>query len=135
MTLEDVLALTRRRIGAILCGLLAGIVLSTISLWLTPVTYTASAIAYVRVSVPASGPDQKSADSYYAASQLASQKVKAFVPVFTSESVAQGVIDALGLRTTPSQLAASVAQSVACCITILAANFVVKKINKEQAII
>ena len=31
--------------------------------------------------------------------------------------------------------AASVAQSVACCITILAANFVVKKINKEQAII
>ncbi|PZU34224.1 MAG: exopolysaccharide biosynthesis protein [Actinomyces sp.] len=108
MTLEDVLALTRRRIGAILCGLLAGIVLSTISLWLTPVTYTASAIAYVRVSVPASGPDQKSADSYYAASQLASQKVKAFVPVFTSESVAQGVIDALGLRTTPAQLARSI---------------------------
>ena len=31
--------------------------------------------------------------------------------------------------------AASVAQSVACCITILTANFVVKKINKEQAII
>ena len=31
--------------------------------------------------------------------------------------------------------AASVAQSVACLITILTANFVVKKINKEQAII
>lgn len=108
MTLEDILTLTRQRIGAILCGFLAGIILSAISLWLTPVTYTASAIAYVRVSVPSSGTDQRQADSYYAASQLASQKVKAFVPVFTSESVAQGVIDALGLRTTPAQLARSI---------------------------
>ena len=30
------------------------------------------------------------------------------LPVFTSESVAQGVIDALGLRTTPAQLARSI---------------------------
>ena len=108
MTLEDILALTRQRIGTILCGFLAGIILSTTYLWLTPVTYTASAIAYVRVSVPSQGADQGRTDSYYAASQLASQKVKAFVPVFTSESVAQGVIDALGLRTTPVQLARSV---------------------------
>ena len=108
MTLEDILALTRQRIGTILCGFLAGIILSTTYLWLTPVTYTASAIAYVRVSVPSQGADQERTDSYYAASQLASQKVKAFVPVFTSESVAQGVIDALGLRTTPAQLARSI---------------------------
>lgn len=31
--------------------------------------------------------------------------------------------------------AASLAQSIACCITILLANYIVKKINKEQAII
>ncbi|MFC2318582.1 MAG: hypothetical protein ACFNLP_02365 [Segatella oulorum] len=108
MTFEDVLTITRRRLSTILAGLLLGIVLSFIVLWLTPVTYTASAVAYVRVSVPSDGGDQRQTDSYYAASQLASQKVKAFVPVFTSESVAQGVIDALNLRTTPVRLSHSI---------------------------
>ena len=46
-------------------------------------------------------------DSYYAASQLATQKVKAFVPVFTSDAVAQGVIDSLGLDTTSAELSRS----------------------------
>lgn len=108
MTFEDVLTITRRRLSTILAGLLLGIVLSFIVLWMTPVTYTASAVAYVRVSVPSDGGDQRQTDSYYAASQLASQKVKAFVPVFTSESVAQGVIDALDLRTTPVRLSHSI---------------------------
>ena len=108
MTFEDVLTITRRRLSTILAGLLLGIVLSFVVLWMTPVTYTASAVAYVRVSVPSDGGDQRQTDSYYAASQLASQKVKAFVPVFTSESVAQGVIDALDLRTTPVRLSHSI---------------------------
>lgn len=108
MTFEDVLKLTRQRIGAIAVGLVIGIALSLVSLWLTPITYTASAVAYVRVSVPSDSEDQSRADSYYAASQLASQKVKAFVPVFTSEPVAQGVINTLGLATTPAELSGSI---------------------------
>ena len=108
MTFEDVLKLTRQRIGAIAVGLVIGIALSLVSLWLTPITYTASAVAYVRVSVPSDSEDESRADSYYAASQLASQKVKAFVPVFTSEPVAQGVINTLGLATTPAELSGSI---------------------------
>ena len=108
MTFEDVLKLTRQRIGAIAVGLVIGIALSLVSLWLTPITYTASAVAYVRVSVPSDSEDQSRADSYYAASQIASQKVKAFVPVFTSEPVAQGVINTLGLATTPAELSGSI---------------------------
>lgn len=108
MTFEDVLKLTRQRIGAIAVGLVIGIALSLVGLWLTPITYTASAVAYVRVSVPSDSEDQSRADSYYAASQLASQKVKAFVPVFTSEPVAQGVINTLGLATTPAELSGSI---------------------------
>lgn len=107
MTFEDVIRLTRRRIITILLGVLVGVAISLGAAWLTPVSYEASADAYVRVTV-ASGTDSPSqTDSYYAASQLAAQKVKAFVSVFTSEVVAQGVIDTLGLDSTPAELSDS----------------------------
>ncbi len=111
MTLEDLLTLTRRRIGTILvCTLLGGLAAVGV-LWLTPVTYTAASTAYVRVSMPTDDGTEVSANAYYSASQLAAQKVKAFVPVFTSETVAQGVIQKLGLSETPTQLAGSVTAS------------------------
>lgn len=105
VSLEDLLKLTRRRIGTILLFMLLGIVGAAGVLWVTPVTYTASSTAYVRVATPSGGASEANANVYYAASQLASQKVKAFVPVFTTETVAKGVIDKLGLSMAPETLA------------------------------
>lgn len=111
MTLEDLLTLTRRRIGTIvLCTVLGGLAAFGV-LWMTPVSYTAASTAYVRVTVPTDDGTASSANAYYNASQLATQKVKAFVPVFTSETVAQKVIEKLGLSETPSQLASQVTAS------------------------
>ena len=101
MTFEELIKLTRRQVVAIAIGLFTGLFLSLVVVWLTPVSYKASADAYVRVTV------SQQTDSYYAASQLATQKVKAFVPVFTSDAVAQGVIDSLGLDTTSAELSRS----------------------------
>ncbi len=108
MTFEGLLELTHRRIITIAAGLVVGLVIGIGFVWLYPVSYKASADAYVRAVVPANDTAPNQADEYYSASQLATQKVKAFVPVFTSEAVAQGVIDTLGLDTTPAALSRSV---------------------------
>ncbi|WP_075890445.1 polysaccharide biosynthesis tyrosine autokinase [Actinomyces provencensis] len=105
MTLEDFLKLTRRHLGTILVCMLVGGVGAFGLLKVTPTQYTASSTAYVRVTVPTDDGTETSANAYYNASQLATQKVKAFVPVFTSQTVAQAVIDDLKLNTTPSELA------------------------------
>lgn len=107
MSVEGLLKLTRRRIGTIVAGIVLGVALAAGLLWMTPTSFTASAVAYVRVVVPAGDSPQNQSYSYYAASQLATQKVKAFVSVFTSEVVARGVIDSLGLAMTPVQLSNS----------------------------
>ena len=107
MSVEGLLKLTRRRIGTIVAGIVLGVALAAGLLWMTPTSFTASAVAYVRVVVPAGDSPQNQSYSYYAASQLATQKVKAFVSVFTSEAVARGVIDSLGLAMTPVQLSNS----------------------------
>ena len=107
MSVEGLLKLTRRRIGTIVAGIVLGVALAVGALWMTPTSFTASAVAYVRVVVPAGDSPQNQSYSYYAASQLATQKVKAFVSVFTSEAVARGVIDSLGLAMTPAQLSRS----------------------------
>ena len=107
MTFEELIKLTRRQVVAIAIGLFTGLFLSLVVVWLTPVSYKASADAYVRVTVSQDGEAPQQTDSYYAASQLATQKVKAFVPVFTSDAVAQGVIDSLGLDTTSAELSRS----------------------------
>ena len=84
-------------LGVLTCVLLAlGVAL------VAPVTYTVSAVAYVRVDVSAEGKDDTG--TYFTASQLANQKVDAVVPVFTSEAVAQRVVDSLNLKVTPAQL-------------------------------
>ena len=107
MSIEGLLKLTRRRVGTIVTGILLGVALAAGLLWMTPTSFTASAVAYVRVVVPAGDSPQNQSYSYYTASQLATQKVKAFVSVFTSEAVARGVIDSLGLTMTPVQLSHS----------------------------
>lgn len=111
MTLADLLKLTRRRIGSIFVCTLLGIAAAVGVLWVTPISYTAGSTAYVRVTLPADNGTATSANAYYSASQLASQKVKAFVPVFTSETVAQGVIKELGLSETPAALSKSITAS------------------------
>lgn len=108
MSFEDLLKLTRRRIGTILLFVILGIVGAVGVLWTVPVTYTASSTAYVRVAAPSGEDSGANANIYYAASQLASQKVKAFVPVFTTETVAKGAIDKLGLSVSPTDLASRV---------------------------
>lgn len=111
MTLADLLKLTRRRIGSIFVCTLLGIAAAVGALWVTPISYTAASTAYVRVTLPTNDGTEASANAYYSASQLAAQKVKAFVPVFTSESVAQSVIKQLGLSETPTKLAKSITAS------------------------
>ena len=119
MTFEDLLKLTRQRLGTIILLTVAGLAVAGAVLALTPVTYTASATAYVRVTMPEGDDEQANANLYYSASQLATQKVKAFVPVFTTETVAQGVIDELDLAMTPSALASSItAVNAANALTI-----------------
>lgn len=110
MTLEDLLKVTRQQIGLIVLGLVLGLVGAAGLVYVTPVTYSASAIAYVRVTMPDDA-GAGGAGAYYSASQLANQKVKAFVSVFSSQAVAQGVIDTLGLETTASSLAGTIQAS------------------------
>lgn len=111
MTLRDFLKLTRRRLGTILVCTLLGAVAAAGLLLVTPTTYSAQATAYVRVSVPNTTTGSTDSNSYFAASQLANQKVKAFVSVFTSQSVAESVIKELELDTTPAELADRVSAS------------------------
>lgn len=111
MTLEDFLKLTRRHIGAILMCMVLGGAGAFALLQVTPTQYTAGSTAYVRVTVPTDDGSAASSNAYYNASQLATQKVKAFVPVFTSQTVAQAVIDDLKLNTTPSELAGNLTAS------------------------
>ena len=101
MTLEDLLTLTRQRIVPLVLGVLTCTLLALGVALVTPVTYSVSAVAYVRVDV---SEGKTKTDTYLTASQLANQKVDAVVPVFTSEAVAQRVVDSLNLKVTPAQL-------------------------------
>lgn len=112
MTLEDLLKVTRQQIGLILLGLVLGLLTAGGLVYSTPVSYSASAVAYVRVSMPDdSSGSSSAAGAYYSASQLANQKVKAFVSVFSSQAVAQGVIDTLGLEASAAELAGRLSAS------------------------
>lgn len=118
MSFQDFIRLTRRHVVAIIVCTVLGVMAAVGILLATPARYTAQATAYVRVSVPTGG--QSDASSYYNASQLANQKVKAFVTVFTSESVAQGVIKEVGLDATPGQVVSNIkASNAANSLTIV----------------
>lgn len=106
MTLEDLLHLTRRRIGSLLLALVLCVLASLVFAFASPSSYTATAQAYVRVEV--AGDPATNTQSHYNAAQLAGMKADAVVPVFTSAAVAKRVVDSLKLDVTPEELASSV---------------------------
>ena len=79
MTLEDLLTLTRQRIVPLVLGILTCALLALGVALVTPVNYTVSAVAYVRVDVSSGGKNET--DTYLTASQLANQKVDAVVQI------------------------------------------------------
>ena len=110
MTLEDLLHLTRRRFGSLALAIVICVLLSVVFAFVTPSSYTATAQAYLHVEV--GGDPGLNTQSHYNAAQLADLKADAAVPVFTSEAVAQRVIESLKLDVTPEELASSVADEV-----------------------
>ncbi|ALN14218.1 polysaccharide biosynthesis tyrosine autokinase [Acidipropionibacterium acidipropionici] len=119
MTLHDFLRLIRRQLGVIVTLTLVGAALAAGALMLQSPRYTAHASGYVRVSVPQSAGGTTDSNSYYSASQLAAQKAKAFVAVFTSQTVASLVRQELGLSEEPSELASRItATNAANSLTI-----------------
>lgn len=104
MTLDGFLSLTRQRIGTLAIILLVCTLTSLGAAAATPVTYTASGVAYLRVNVPI---ELQDTDSYYAATQMAFRKIDAVIPVFTSEAVGNRVVESLGLDATAAQIAGS----------------------------
>lgn len=106
MTLEDLLHLTRRRIGSLVLALIVCVLASMLFAFASPSTYTATSQAYLRVKVV--GDPAQSTLSQYNAAQLAAMKADAVVPVFTSAAVAQRVVDSLKLDETAEEFASSV---------------------------
>ena len=106
MTLEDLLHLTRRRIGSLVLALVVCVLASMLFAFVSPSTYTATSQAYLRVKV--AGDPAQSTLSQYNAAQLAAMKADAVVPVFTSAAVAQRVVDSLKLDETAEEFASSV---------------------------
>lgn len=106
MTLEDLLHLTRRRIGSLVLALIVCVLASMLFAFASPSTYTATSQAYLRVKV--AGDPVQSTLSQYNAAQLAAMKADAVVPVFTSAAVAQRVVDSLKLDETAEEFASSV---------------------------
>ena len=106
MTLEDLLHLTRRRIGSLVLALVMCVLASMLFAFASPSTYTATSQAYLRVKV--AGDPAQSTQSQYNAAQLAAMKADAVVPVFTSAAVAQRVVDSLKLDETAEEFASSV---------------------------
>ena len=106
MTLEDLLHLTRRRIGSLVLALVVCVLASMLFAFASPSTYTATSQAYLRVKV--AGDPAQSTLSQYNAAQLAAMKADAVVPVFTSAAVAQRVGDSLKLDGAAEEFASSV---------------------------
>ena len=106
MTLEDLLHLTRRRIGSLVLALVMCVLASMLFAFVSPSTFTATSQAYLRVKV--AGDPAQSTLSQYNAAQLAAMKADAVVPVFTSAAVAQRVVDSLKLDETAEEFASSV---------------------------
>ena len=106
MTLEDLLHLTRRRIGSLVLALVVCVLASMLFAFASPSTYTATSQAYLRVKV--AGDPAQSTLSQYNAAQLAAMKADAVVPVFTSAAVAHRVVDSLKLDETAEEFASSV---------------------------
>ena len=116
MELWDLLALARRRLGTILLWPMLGVLVATGMYYATPTSYTATAGAYVSVTI--SSADTMAA-TYSNAATLAEKKATAFVPIFTSTTLSQEVINELGLDMTPHELSSRItAENVTGSVTI-----------------
>ncbi|WP_159813697.1 polysaccharide biosynthesis tyrosine autokinase [Actinomyces sp. zg328] len=121
MTLEDLLLLARRSWRVLAIGVLVGGLLAAGAALLGPRSYTATSIAYVKVDASIAAAKNNPTSYQLVAAQLAERKAKSLLPVITSETVAQGVIDSLRLAgTTPTALADSIkAKHVAGADTVV----------------
>ncbi|WP_366180205.1 polysaccharide biosynthesis tyrosine autokinase [Actinomyces timonensis] len=121
MTLEDLLLLAKRSWRILCAGIVVGALLAAGAALLGPRSYTAASIAYVKVDASIAAAQDNPTSYQLVASQLAERKAKSLLPVITSETVAQGVIDSLGLAgTTPTDLAESIkAKHVAGADTVV----------------
>lgn len=105
--LRDLVALLRRSLAWItLCPLVGALIALGLVQVLSP-RYVAVSSAYVRVEVP----PEDGMTGYTSAAQLAEDTTDSFLPVITSRSVAQGVIDQLGLTQTPEEVASWISAS------------------------
>ena len=102
MTIQDLIQLTRRRIGLILLCTVLGLGVAIGVLQFTPKSYTASSSAYVSVRVAED--NSANTGSFYTASQLANQKAQAFSSVITSTAVADSVVTRLHLSASASEV-------------------------------
>lgn len=113
MTIRDLLKICRERLLLIVLTTLVATVIAGAYSVLTPKSYTATATAYVRVDFEQLqlGDNASAVGGYNQASQLSLQKVKTFLPLFSSRAVAQTVAEDLGLPETGASLASRISAS------------------------
>lgn len=105
--LRDLVGLLRRHLAWItLCPLVGGLIALGLVQVVTP-SYVATSAAYVQVDVP----PEEGLMGYSSAAQLAGNTTDGFLPVITSRSVAQGVVDQLGLEYSPEEVSAWISAS------------------------
>ena len=100
MTLHDLARLLRSSLILILVTTVLGLAAAGVAILATPRVYEAKSLVYVDIALP----DGADAEDLTAASDLAKFQTITFKALATSDLVLDGVIDDLGLDTTPAQL-------------------------------
>lgn len=106
MSFDILLKITVRYLGTIATCIVVSLLVSLGALFIQDPEYQGSTTAYVTAGERASGAG--AANNEYSNSILAQTKVKSFVPLFTSQSVAERVIEKLNLDYTPSELSSRI---------------------------
>lgn len=107
MTLDDILRLSRRHIITLILSTLAGIALAAGWVAMQTPVYTATATGVVQANAGTGTVGES-----LSGNSLAITKSKTYVPYFSSQPVAQRVIDELGLDEKPAALAGRVTAKV-----------------------
>lgn len=105
--MKELVAIIRRGAAWILLCPMVGGLLGLGLAQITPPSYVATSAAYVHVEVP----PEDGVTGYTSAAQLAQNTTNSFLPVITSRSVAQGVIDQLGLEASPEDVSSWISAS------------------------
>ncbi|MDO5728653.1 MAG: polysaccharide biosynthesis tyrosine autokinase [Actinomycetaceae bacterium] len=106
MSFDILLKITVRYLGTIATCIVLSLLVSLGALFIQNPEYQGSTTAYVTAGESSSGAGASSNE--YSNSILAQTKVKSFVPLFTSQSVAERVIEKLNLDYTPSELSSRI---------------------------